>query len=807
MSARFLFVRFISISPTFRRFRSPRGQNRICGGGELGHVKQMLCCNSGSETLEERRCDAAAGNCSVLNMGRSGAGQDGSLAQMIQGIDVQGNIDYFKNVETETGSKILAHLKCMEKLLHDIEKHVHLILNSAHLFDLDSETRANGFRSIVAVATRFVGLTVKLCDGLRQKRRSPFFRGDSFVKELDVHVNIMRGIEAGLSILKLMLENTENGSLFVGENLTFSDLFEKFDSFNPTSFYGRYMGFYYCDAIRRTLRKGHAVLSAYRDHYYQTGSNFGSTTTLLWRVGKYSMDTELRAKQMVEMRRNVHTDFLKAMWSLNEQAFLKKVNKFISASVQVACDVVVPLDQLKLPKTDEPSTLVEIPIPSSHGPAAPIRCRLISSAVRDGMQSVLPSNLVNSSTILPASRGLVLHFHGGGFIAQSAESHEIYLNDWARQVHAPILSVDYSLAPERPYPRALEEVAFVYAWALNNCHKLGWTGERICLAGDSAGGNLCLVLCLKMIQMGLRLPDALFCAYTPVMLNAHPSPSKVLTCMDPLIPLEFLLTCVHAYVGVDSPGKTQDSGNTSKNNTVTSTVPSVPQPERDMLNEGLRTHESIPPQYLASNDEDPSRDERLPPGGSGSERRDNLHNRDVQCSLSSPHNLEDGSSGEENVTHDVSLDPPDSARWKAAETSEQSVDRAPNTSRRRLPKTRRDELPWFHPDNPDRLSTLEKLVANAGNPLMTPYLAPDDLLSKMPPAYFLCLHLDPTLDDMIMLAKKLRSLGCQVTVKVLDHLPHGFLNLFPRGIEAQDGIQCCVDMLRSALQTETRGGK
>lgn len=766
----------------------------------------MLCCNSDSEALEDRRSDAAPGNCSLVNMshlGWSGAGQYEMLAQM-----VQGNIDYFKDVETETGGKILAHLNCMEELLHDIEELVRPILSSAHLFDLDSETRANGFRSIVTVATRFVGLTVKLCRGLQLKRGSPFFRGDSFVKELDVHVNIMRGIKAGLSILGVMLEHTENGSLFVDENLTFSDLFEKFDSFNPTSFYGRCMGFYYCDAIRRTLRKGHAVLSAYRDHYYQTGSGFGSTTTLLWRVGKYSMDTELRAKQMVEMRRNVHTDFLKAMWSLNEQAFLKKVNKFISASVQVACDVVVPLEQLKLPKTREPSVLVEIPVPSSHGPAAPIRCRLISSSVRDGMQSLLPSNLVNSSTVLPASHGLVLHFHGGGFIAQSAESHEIYLNDWARQVRAPILSVDYSLAPERPYPRALEEVAFVYAWALNNCHKLGWTGERICLAGDSAGGNLCLVLCLKMIQMGLRLPDALFCAYTPVMLNAHPSPSKVLTCMDPLIPLEFLLTCVHAYVGVDSPDKMRHSGNTSQNNTATSAVPLVPQPEQDVLNEGSTTDKSIPMKCLAANEEDPIQDERPHVGGAGSERLDNLHNNDVEGSrLSNPHNLEDDIAGEENVIYDVSLDPPDAARWKAAELSKQSVDRAPNNSRRRLPKTRRDELPWFHPDNPTRLATLEALVARAGDPLMTPYLAPDDLLSKMPPAYFLCLHLDPTLDDMIMLAKKLRSLGCRVTVKVLDHLPHGFLNLFPRGIEAQDGIQCCVDMLRSALQMETLGGK
>ncbi|KAL3211361.1 hypothetical protein MRX96_036464 [Rhipicephalus microplus] len=140
--------------------------------------------------------------------------------------------------------------------------------------------------------------------------------------------------------------------------------------------------------------------------------------------------------------------------------------------------------------------------------------------------------------------------------------------------------------------------------------------------------------------------------------------------------------------------------------------------------------------------------------------------------------------------------------------SKQSLEKVSGpASRRRLPKTRREALPWFHPENPSRLKTLEALVARAEDPLMTPYLASDDLLKNMPPAYFLCLHFDPALDDMIMFAKKLRTLGCQVTMRVLDDLPHGFLNLFPRGNEALDGIQCCVTMLRAALHMETLGGK
>lgn len=63
----------------------------------------------------------------------------------------------------------------------------------------------------------------------------------------------------------------------------------------------------------------------------------------------------------------------------------------------------------------------------------------------------------------------------------------MYLRSWAKELGVPILSIDYSLAPEAPFPRALEECFFVYAWCLNNFHQLGTNGKVVCVAGDSAG--------------------------------------------------------------------------------------------------------------------------------------------------------------------------------------------------------------------------------------------------------------------------------------------------------------------------------
>ena len=62
----------------------------------------------------------------------------------------------------------------------------------------------------------------------------------------------------------------------------------------------------------------------------------------------------------------------------------------------------------------------------------------------------------------------------------------------------PILSIDYSHAPEAPFPRAFDECTYVYAWALQNVEQLGSTGERIVLLGDSAGGNLVVSVALKV---------------------------------------------------------------------------------------------------------------------------------------------------------------------------------------------------------------------------------------------------------------------------------------------------------------------
>lgn len=113
-------------------------------------------------------------------------------------------------------------------------------------------------------------------------------------------------------------------------------------------------------------------------------------------------------------------------------------------------------------------------------------------------------------------------------------------------MNCPIIAVDYSLSPEAPYPRALEECYYAYCWITLNREKLGCTSDaKIVLAGDSAGGNLALGVCMRAVRDGLlNKPSGIFLAYTPVLVSFTPSPSRLLSLCDPLLPIGVLAKCL-----------------------------------------------------------------------------------------------------------------------------------------------------------------------------------------------------------------------------------------------------------------------
>lgn len=99
----------------------------------------------------------------------------------------------------------------------------------------------------------------------------------------------------------------------------------------------------------------------------------------------------------------------------------------------------------------------------------------------------------------------LLYLHGGGFTAGSPLTHRGLTYRLARALQVPVYVPDYRLAPEHPFPAAVTDVTNVYR-ALT-----GIFPGKIAIAGDSAGGNLTLVLAMQARDMGLATPAALVC--------------------------------------------------------------------------------------------------------------------------------------------------------------------------------------------------------------------------------------------------------------------------------------------------------
>jgi hormone-sensitive lipase len=111
-----------------------------------------------------------------------------------------------------------------------------------------------------------------------------------------------------------------------------------------------------------------------------------------------------------------------------------------------------------------------------------------------------------------------MHIHGGGFIALSPTTHESYLRKWSNELKIPLMSVDYSKAPEYPYPKALDDVYQSYMWNIKYAQEvLNIKLDNIILVGDSAGGNLALALAYLLITLNKPHPSSLFLVYPGIV--------------------------------------------------------------------------------------------------------------------------------------------------------------------------------------------------------------------------------------------------------------------------------------------------
>ncbi len=137
----------------------------------------------------------------------------------------------------------------------------------------------------------------------------------------------------------------------------------------------------------------------------------------------------------------------------------------------------------------------------------------------------------------------ILYFHGGAYMTGSIISNRPLAVDFAQATRRNVLSFEYRLAPEHPFPAALEDGLAAWEYMLS----LGLLPSRVAFVGDSAGGGLEIATCLKARDLGLSLPSALVALSPWVDLTLSDASYHENRRLDPMLERKKLIRAVMYY--------------------------------------------------------------------------------------------------------------------------------------------------------------------------------------------------------------------------------------------------------------------
>ncbi|XP_011500605.1 PREDICTED: hormone-sensitive lipase [Ceratosolen solmsi marchali] len=702
------------------------------------------------------------------------------------------NLKHFNSHQDEAGMRIKGALLVLIDTLENIRSTYAEISRIAPLFDFDENTPGNGYRSFLFLVDKCIIHSTLVCQELDYQKNSMLFRKSYHMREIEAYSQLLASLCTCLQHIKTLYSwqeaNEDERSLF-HDNHTAQELLNQAENINQYCFYGRCLGFQFCDSMKIVLKVVSVGMASFSELFYANGTLFGRCSNSL----QYLLDPEARARRIVTISQHADISFCQAFWHLNESDLILSLPQIVMPALAINQLISIPPEEMEFPTLS--GLTIKIPIPSSHIGKKPIHVRLLSSKRRIGM---IGSGSVKG-LLADQCDALLIHCHGGGFVAQSSRSHEAYMRTWTQELDVPILSIDYSLAPEAPYPRAVEEVLYAYVWALKHADSLlGSTAKRVILVGDSAGANLNLVTTIRCLELNIRLPDGIFMAYTPVLVDVIPSPARLLCLSDPILPFGFMMRCLKAYAAMDP--KQEQWENESVDELVEidklDTESFAEVSESDLIALALSP--------TGDNDQNNLKLASLPSDST----LNSVSLTDVDVIEGTENSLEEAKS-QEYVKRFLDI-----YRNSRFGSTVPIFNRAKSSESNVINDTKSWSFFNWNSNKDNKIKIPRHLEMKGGKDIseeftftvpkdvyLSPYRASDSLLKRFPPIKILSLDLDPCLDDCVMFARKLKSMGKSVTLDILPGLPHGFLNFSVVSKEAYEGSLVCVKRIRELLET------
>ena len=331
------------------------------------------------------------------------------------------NANFFLKDNSKSGRALCFGFQQLASQCQEVTPLLEKIKQEAPNFDLDVETPGNGYRSFIIIFEALFKRCSLLCELVKKERGQVVFSlyKYSYIQDLKSWNEMLVSLNTFLEHLNTLIEwNSKDRlrCLFPSSSHSSQELLDKARAIDSYSFYGRHAAFQYCPSIESILKGLLTVMAGYSDYYFSKSPHLWRVATSLFKGTQYTFNAEHRATRIVNTSQYATVDFCKSFWFLAESDLMKRVPDRVCPAIRVNQVMLIPPEPLQINSVyNKPVT---IPVPSAHGPPVPVQVRLLSAKGRPGMPGQ------NDYAETHVSDYLIIHCHGGGFVAQSSQSHE-----------------------------------------------------------------------------------------------------------------------------------------------------------------------------------------------------------------------------------------------------------------------------------------------------------------------------------------------------------------------------------------------